>query len=231
MFRRTLRKVIPVYAIFPLCMTGLMNLLCYNGAKLMQLLFRFEAMNMTTSWDLALGFHPEWSLVYLAAYFFWFYQYTAVARESPRMACRLAAADATGKIICFLFFLFLPTTNVRPDVSGPGFFNFVMRVIYFCDTPTNLFPSVHCFIAWLGTRYLFECRNLRHKALTCTLCTIGSVLIFFSTIFTCQHVFVDVIAGVAVAEIGWLAARFTPLSRCFEKWNERFMKTKLCHLL
>ena len=231
MFRRTLRKIIPTYAIFPLGFTGLMNLIAYNGPKLLQMFFHFDSVDMTTSVDAAMGLHPIWSFVYIASYFFWIYQYTAVGRESPQMAYRLAAADAVGKVICFLFFVFLPTTNVRPDVSGPGFLNFAMRVIYFFDTPTNLFPSLHCFIAWTGTRYLYECKKLKHRALTCTLCTIGSVMIFLSTVFTCQHVIADVIAGVALAEIGWFVARFTPLPRLIENLSGHFMKTKLARIL
>ena len=232
MFRRTLRKIIPTYAILPLTLTGLMNLLAYQGAKLIQLFTGYaDALDMTTAFDRATPFQPAWVLVYIGTFIFWIYQNTTVARESPKLAYRLAAADFVAKLICLVFFVVLPTTNFRPEVEGSGFIPFVMRFIYWIDTPTNLFPSIHCFVAWLGTRYIYECRSLRHRALTGVLCTIGTLLVFASTLFTKQHVLLDVISGIAVAEIGWLVARFTKLPNVLEDLNEKFMKTRLCKVL
>ncbi len=232
MVRRTLRKIIPTHAIFPLILTGLMNLIAYQGAKLFQFLHSSQKMlDMTTVWDRLFSFRPEWALIYLGTFLFWTYQYTTVARESPEKACKLAAADFIAKLICLCFFIFLPTTNVRPDVEGNGFFLWLMRVIYWFDTPTNLFPSIHCFVAWLGTRYMYECKLPKHRFLTCALCTVGTVFVFLSTLFTRQHVLSDVLSGIAVAEIGYLVARFTKLPQAVSALNERFMKTKLCRLL
>jgi len=57
------------------------------------------------------------------------------------------------------------------------------------------------------------------------------VLVFLATMFTKQHVFYDVISGVAVAEIGWLVARYTGLPRLFERLNGRFLRTKLAQMI
>lgn len=232
MFRRTLRKLIPTYTILPLMLTWLSNLLAYQGAKFIQLFTGYaNALDMTTAWDRATPFQPAWVLVYIGTFVFWFYQYTTVARESPQMAYRMAMGDLVAKAICMVFFIVLPTTNVRPEVEGSGFIPFVMRFIYWIDTPTNLFPSIHCFVSWLGTRYIYECKSLRHRVQTSILCTIGSLLVFASTLFTKQHVLPDVISGVIVAEIGWLVARFTKLPNVLERLNEKFMKTRLCAIL
>ena len=228
MFRQFLRKIIPTHAILPLCLTGLTNLMAYQGAKLFQLLFGFDnAWDITSAFDAATPFMPAWVLVYIGTYLFWFYQYTAVAKESPRMACKLAVADGVAKLICLLFFVLVPTTNTRPEVEGSGLIPFLMRGIYFLDTPSNLFPSIHCFVAYLGTRYLFVCKTLRRKALTCTLCSIGTLLVFASTLLTKQHVLVDVLGGIAVSEIGCLVARFTKLPQRLEPLAQAFAQTKL----
>lgn len=231
MFRRTLRKIIPTYAIFPLVLTGLTDVIAYMGAKLLQSIFSFSYIDLTTPWDAAFPFSPIWVLIYIGTYAFWIYQYTTVAKESPEAACRLAAADTVAKLLCLIFFLAVPTTNVRPEVEGTGLIPFFMRAIYALDTPTNLFPSIHCFVAWMGTRYMLQCKNLRHKALTRALCVIGSLLVFASTLYTKQHVLLDVIGGVAVAEVGYLAARFTKLPALIGKLNDRFLKTPLCKIL
>lgn len=228
MLRRTLRKIIPIHAIFPLCLTGLMNLLAYQGAKLVQFFTGYEnALDMTTAFDRAIPLQPAWVLIYVATFVFWIYQYTTVARESPAMACRLAAADGLAKLICLLFFLLLPTTNVRQEVPGSGVFSFLLRFIYWVDTPTNLFPSIHCFVAWLGTRFLFDCK----KGAVPVLCSLGSLLVFASTLFTHQHVIADVLAGVAVAELGYLVAKHTALPRLIERLNDKFTKTRLSRIL
>lgn len=232
MFRRLLRKIVPTHAILPLCLTGLTMICSYTGAKLFQLLFGWEnAIDITSSIDSNTPFLPVWILVYIGSYFFWIYQYSTIAKESPAAACRLAVADAVAKCICLVFFIALPTTNVRPEVECGGVIGFLMRFIFMVDTPTNLFPSIHCFVSWLGTRYLFECKKLRRKGLTCALCLILTIMIFLSTLFTKQHVLIDVFGGIAVAEIGWLVARFTSLPSRLERLNEKFMHTKLCRFL
>lgn len=231
MFRRSLRKIIPIYAILPLCMTGIMMLSSYQLAKLIQLIFPFNYIDLTIAWDSYFVFDPIWVLIYFGSYFFWFYQYTTIARESPQKACQLAVADAVAKIICLVLFITVPATNVRPEVEGSGADALLMRLLYWIDTPTNLFPSIHCFVAWLGTRYIYECKKMRCRWLVYILCTVGSILVFLSTLYTKQHVLWDVVSGIAVAEIGWLVARFTKLPNLFAKLNERFMKTKLCKFL
>ena len=54
------------------------------------------------------------------------------------------------------------------------------------------------------------------------LCVVGSILVFLSTLFTKQHVIYDVLGGIAVAEIGYLAARWTKLPVLFERLNDRY---------
>lgn len=228
MFRQYLRRLIPTYAILPLCLTGLTNLIAYQGAKVFQLLFGFEnAVDISSAFDLATPFMPAWILVYIGTYLFWIYQYTAVARENIQAACKLAVADGAAKLICLFFFIVFPTTNVRPEVEGNGVISFLMRTIYLLDTPSNLFPSIHCFVAYMGTRYLFGCKKLRRKALTCILCCVGTLMVFASTLLTKQHVLIDVFGGIAVSELGWLVARFTKLPQKLEPLAEAFPKTKL----
>ena len=232
MFRRLLRKLIPSYAIFPLAMTGIMNLIAYQVPKLLQLFTgTARTIDMTTAFDRATPFLPIWVLMYIATFLFWIYQNTTVAKDSPEMAYRLVAADFVAKLMCLVCFVVIPTTNVRPTVEGSGFHIWLMKFIYWIDTPTNLFPSIHCFVAWLGTRMMFDCKHLSHKTVTSILCVIGSLMVFLSTLFTKQHVIYDVISGVLVAELGYLVAKYTALPRLFERINTRFLKTKLSQIL
>lgn len=232
MLRRLWRRFVPTYAILPLTITGITNLLSYQLAKVIQWIFGTGQLHdMTLSIDNYFSFEPVWVLVYIASYLFWFLQYSAAARNGPETAYRLAVADAAAKLIGLIFFIALPTTNVRPAVEGTGVVPFLMRTIYFFDTPTNLFPSFHCFIAWLGTRYIFRCKYWKHKGLICTLCVIGSVLVFLSTLYTKQHVFLDILGGIALAELGYFIGQHTSFYKRIERMNRRFLKTKLSKIM
>lgn len=233
MLKKRMRRLFPDYAILPLISTGLMNLLAFQGPKLLQLYTgTANAIDMTTAWDATLPFLPIWVLPYIGTFAFWTYQNIRVAQESPEKACRLAVADITAKLICLVCFVALPTTNVRPTVEGSGVIPFLMRFIYRVDTPTNLFPSIHCFVAWLGTRFLYDSQILgRRKTPVCILCTLGSLTVFLSTLFTRQHVLADVFAGIAVAELGYWVSRIRPLTAAYGRLNERFMRSRLGRFL
>ena len=231
MIRRTLRKIVPTYAILPMCLTALTMLGSYGLAKVLPFFFVFEATDITSRFDELLSFEPAWVWIYFGSYFFWIYQYTTIARESEEKACQLAVADGVAKFICLMFFVFMPATNVRPEITGNGINDILMRVLYWIDTPTNLFPSMHCFVSWMGTRYIFRCKNIKHKWLVGGACFVGTVRIFFSTLFTKQHVLWDVLAGVAVAEIGLLIAHFTKLPALLSQFNKRFMQSKISKYL
>ena len=232
MIRKPQRKVIPLYAVLPLLLTAVSMLCSYQAAKIYQLIFGFrDLMDLTLSVDLNIPFAPGWGWIYVGAFFFWAYQFITVAQDCPESAYKLSIADLSGKFLCLLFFLFLPTTNVRPEVNGTGLTALLMKIIYALDSPTNLFPSIHCFVPWLGTRCMFGIKNHKHKGIHCTLSFIGTMLIFASTLFTKQHVFIDVLGGIAVAEIGLLVAKYSPLPRMLCSWNESFVKTRLCKFL
>ena len=113
-------------------------------------------------------------------------------------------ADLYARIICFLFFVFYPTTNVRPELVGNGIFVQGMRFLYQIDEPVNLFPSIHCMASW------FCCIGIRGDKKVPVWYKIVSVmiavLVFISTLVTKQHVIVDVIGGVAVAELTWFVS-------------------------
>lgn len=226
--RKRLGKVFPPHTVLPLLLTAIGMLCSYQAAKIVQMIFGFHnPHDLSLSFDLQTPFLPGWGWIYIASYFFWIYLYVASARESIEIACKLAVADFTGKMICLVFFLVFPTTNVRPSVEGSGLTMLLMRIIYKLDTPTNLFPSLHCFVSWLGMRHILKVRNLKHKWIHYSLSICGTLLVFASTLFTKQHVVVDVLGGIVVAEIGILIARLSPLSSQVQKWNLKFMGSKI----
>lgn len=227
MFRKFLRKIIPSHAIFPLLLCGIGLVMSFGFVKILQRIIDFNYVDITTGLDAFFAFNPGWVLVYAETFIFWLLTYILTAHYSATAANRLAAADLVSKVLCLLFFLFLPTTMVRPELEEGGLFNFGMWLVYTIDTPTNLFPSMHCSIAWMGARMLIREVPMKRKVPVAIASFGFAFLIFLSTLYTKQHLFVDVIGGVLVSEIGILVMRFTKLSEKIEHLSNRFLETKL----
>lgn len=193
----------------------------------MQAIFTFTPRDLTTAFDLATPFLPGWVWIYLGSYVFWILVYLIPARHSETLACKLCVADFIGKMICLVFFLALPTTNVRPSTEGAGLSMWLMKLVYAVDSPSNLFPSMHCFIAWMGSRYIWSCKDMKQHRLVSLLCFIGCVLVFLSTLYTKQHVVWDVLGAVAVAELSYWIAEIRPLASWVEKYNQKVRSSSL----
>lgn len=110
-----------------------------------------------------------------------------------RALTRSLAAGCTLFIV--ISFVFPNVQLLRPEVTGDGVLEQLVRMIYAADTPSNVFPSIHvfnavaCCIAVLRSKQLQKKRLLR--GFTCVL----TVLIVLSTMFMKQHTILDVIGA------------------------------------
>ena len=155
-----------------------------------------------------------WTIaIYFGCFLFWIVNYIMIARLDREHGYRFCSSDLMAKLVCFGFYILLPTTMSRPELSGSGLFYEGMRLLYAIDAPDNLFPSIHCLVSWLcfiGVRgqprvpWWYRCFSC-----------VFAVAVFFSTLTTKQHVLLDVFAGVLLAEGSyWLAGR-APVRKLF----------------
>ncbi len=140
-------SAIPDYARLPLVFVVIWNQAVYCGSKL--LAAGWSHYDLTTAFDRATPFLPWTVSVYLASCVFWVLCYIYCASQEKRQAYRFLCADFLAKAVCLVFFLLLPTTNVRPAIEGSSLWCVFMRILYQMDSPTNLFPSIHCLVSWL----------------------------------------------------------------------------------
>lgn len=184
------------------------------GALAWQLSLYFLAKLLTDSrfhYDLSIAldgkipFVPAFMLIYWGAYISWGLNYIMAARESREHCRRAITADMIAKAVCFVIFLLLPTTITRPEITGSGLFAWLGRVIYAADTPVALFPSIHCLDSWLCWRFLTDCKKVPRWYKWVNF--VFSLLVCASTVLVKQHVFVDIFAGIAVAELGLFISR------------------------
>ncbi|MBR2577150.1 MAG: phosphatidic acid phosphatase [Firmicutes bacterium] len=160
--------------------------------------------DFTTPADDLIPLLPWTILIYWGCYFFWAINYYLSIRFDKGGRFRFITAHFIGETVILLAFVFLPTSMMRPEISGTGVFNRMLQFTYKLDHPDNLLPSIHCFASWLswcGVR-----GNPKIPSWYQTLSLIIAAAICISTMTVKQHVIADVAAGILLGEISYLVS-------------------------
>lgn len=201
-YDRKFGAILPWWALWPLLGCFVLNCVVYWFTQwLMEGAYHYD---LTLPVDRALPVSSWWVSIYILSYGFWALNYILIGRQSREACYRLAFADYISKIVCGIIFIALPTTNVRPEL-GHGFWDTMLGFIYEMDSPTNLFPSIHCLVSWLCFVGLRGTKIPLWYRLVSAGCAIA---ICASTQFTKQHYIVDVVGGIALAEIAFWASSY-----------------------
>lgn len=201
-----IHKFFPSYAAIPLIIVVAVNMLCYSGSRLIAAPW---AIDVLSPLDKMIPVINGTVWIYLGCYLFWIFNYIRICKESPEISIRFCVSEVVSKLICGLFFVLLPTFRIRPEVLGTGISADLLRLVYTVDAATNLFPSIHCLVSWFCFRGLLWCPSSTKTFRIFSL--IAAILVFISTVTTAQHVLLDIVGGVLVAEIGILIADKTGL--------------------
>lgn len=171
----------------------------YIGGRLISQNFRHFCL--VTPWDLKIPLLPWTVLIYLGCYLFWIVNYCISVKFDQEKGYRFFGAHCIGEAVCFLCFVFFPTSMVRPEIEGATIFDWLLRLTYSCDTADNLFPSLHCFASWLcwigvrGKKEIPKWYQIASLLLAVSVC--------ISTLTVKQHVIADVPAGIVLAELSY----------------------------
>ena len=206
-------RILPKYSRIPLLFTVVLNFSVYWGAR--AIAGGFIHHNIETSLDNMIPAVYPTVVIYFGCYIFWIINYILIYRRSREYAYRFFVADFLSRIVCLVFFLCYPTTLVRPAVEGEGIFYDAIRFLYKIDAPTNLFPSIHCLVSWFC--FIGIISDIKIPKWYKVMSFLIAVAVFVSTLTTRQHVIVDVVGGVVLAQICYLIAQKTNIWRCFEK--------------
>lgn len=221
--RTWITNLVPGYAILPLLFCVVWNVVCFYLTKLF--LTDTRMYNLSTEIDCWIPFSPFWILIYILSYVQWMTNYILICRESRELCFSFLGSEMLGKTVSAVFFLALPTTIVRPEVVGGGIWNFLVRFIYAADTPVNLFPSLHCYCSWISSRKLFSCKRVSPWYKWASV--VFSFLVFASTVLVKQHFFVDILAGVALAELVLFFGKILPLGKGLAVIDRKLFKFRL----
>lgn len=220
-YRKYINKWIPQYGILALITCFAVNVLIYGGTQLITK--NTHHYDLTTSWDRKVPFVKEWVVIYLVCFVFWIINYILIANEGKEHCYRFVSADLLSRIICGIFFIMLPTTNVRPIIYGNDFLSYMVKFVYGIDSATNLFPSIHCLVSWFCFIGIRKSKKipLWYKVFSC----IFAILVCASTQFIKQHYLIDIVGGILIAELCFYLTNHTQIyskvEMFFDEVNQR----------
>ena len=219
-FLKKITGIVPAYGFFPLVFSFVFNCLVYSGSRAVA--GSWYHHNIESNLDLRLPFLPQFLIIYFGCYIFWAANYILAARQDREEVYRFFTADFISRCVCLVIFLAYPTTNTRPVIEGSGFWDLLAGWLYSIDAADNLFPSIHCLVSWFCFLAVKGQKKIPiwYKAVSFIL----AVLVFLSTLFTKQHVIVDVAGGIFLAQGGFWIGKHTEIWHIYEHIGNKIEK-------
>lgn len=186
-----LRKIAPLSTMLIFPLLGMIYAVINNNPSK-------QVYNLVTDLDRSTPFLK----IFVLPYSVWiFYIYVCLVYfffKDAKVYYRSLATYVICALVCYMVYLVYQTTVPRPIVTGDDVFSQLMRYVYNRDQPFNCFPSIHVFSCYLVMKALYK--SSFKTVWNQTLIYGMSTLIILSTLFVKQHVIMDVVAGILLAE-------------------------------
>lgn len=157
-----------------------------------------DTAQLITAWDRLIPFVPAFIIPYLLWYPYVFLMFVVFFRKDRNVYYRSLTLTCIGLAICYIVFYLYQTTLPRPEVGHNGVLNWLVGIVYQTDAPYNCFPSIHVLTSYIVVKAAYQCK-LSRMANT-AVCLISGIIII-STLFVKQHVLMDVVGGIVLAEM------------------------------
>ncbi|WP_171684513.1 phosphatase PAP2 family protein [Paenibacillus planticolens] len=169
--------------------------------------------SLVTDLDRHIPFLKGFVVPYLSWYGFLLVCFLYLAYKDRRNYYITLVESVVGLLICYGLYAIYQTTVPRPELIGSDPLLRMVAWVYRTDEPFNCFPSTHVLTSYLMMRAYLRTTHvaLRYKIIVSCM----SLLIILSTQFVKQHVLLDIVGAILVAECvvyaldrmrrGWLA--------------------------
>lgn len=207
-----LNHFIPLYVVLPVICIFILQSTIYFGTKLLNAnLYKYD---LTLPIDHWIPIIPWFSYIYVGCYLWWALNYLLAGRPGKEHFYRFMANILLGYVICGIIFVIFPTVIERPTLTSVSTIGEkIMNYVYLTDTPCNLFPSMHCLISWYCYIGIRKQSSIPFWYRIFSL--IMAILVCISTVTIKQHFFVDIIAGIFIAELTYFISARTNLYKPF----------------
>lgn len=156
------------------------------------------AYSLKTDLDRQIPFIQGFVVPYLSWYVFLAVGFLYLVHRDRTNYVRTLFEFIIGLLLCYSVYAIYQTTVPRPHLVGGDWMLRTVQWVYRNDQPFNCFPSTHVLTAYLMMRaYLRSARMTKvYKILAASM----GILIIISTQFIKQHVLLDIVGAVLVAE-------------------------------
>lgn len=154
--------------------------------------------NLVTDIDKKIPFIKEFIIVYWIWYPFIFFTLVYFCFKNKKTYYKAIFTIVTGMISCYVIYYFFQTTVPRPVLQGEDFFTNIVRFTYNLDNPFNCFPSIHVLTSYVMINGIRECGEKR--SFDRLIVSFIAIAIIMSTQFVKQHVILDLIFAILLAE-------------------------------
>lgn len=215
-----IRKQDKVYFWISFSLTLLSNGISFQGTRLLTRSGVHHHLALAA--DAAIPFLPWTIVIYLGCLVYWFFLYRRIAFLPRERADRFYCSNLLGKAISLPIFILFPTAMARPEVTGTTFWDSALRFLYAIDASDNLFPSIHCLIAWLCWAGV---RGNKEVSLPWRVsAAVMAVLVCLSTLTVRQHVLPDVFAGILLGELCYALCGLSAVRNVYTRLVDRLMR-------
>jgi len=194
---------------------ALVQVIPYIVAQTIVVSLDLKTYDLTLPIDLKIPLIPAFIIIYLGWFFFLAIEYISVSKDIDSYD-KFLTASAIGGAVCFVLFVVYPVEMVRPEIPQTGLFVPLMNVTYSADHPVNLFPSMHCFASWMC--FISNRAKQAGSKFRVAISLSMTILICLSTLFVKQHIVLDVVSGIALAELCYAVARIRDFSHPARKF-------------
>ncbi len=217
-----MKRILPRYSYIPMLAMLVLNCLVFYGTRLLNR--NWEHISVTTGLDALIPVIPAAVTVYVFAYITWLVGYSVIARDGKSLCYEVFSGELIAKLLTMVCFLVIPTIMERPEIPGDDVFSRMLRLIYYLDTPDNLFPSVHCLENWFVFRGVLRCKKAGSGWKIAA--GVAMVLVFASTVLVKQHVVLDIVGAIAIGEVAIWIGRKVRAERFLAWLNRTLHMTK-----
>ena len=134
---KTLKKIIPSYAVIPIIMSLVVNMITYFGTRIFTT--KLHHYNINCFIDDMIPFTTFMIWIYVLSYVIWVVGFIVIGRENKKVCYEVLFGEQIAKLMCLVIFVAFPTTLIRPEFDVNTLSEWMTNLIYTLDSPDNLF--------------------------------------------------------------------------------------------